>query len=83
MNASNFQSDIRPLNAALREAVDFVHAEAMALRSRGGGAGRDEEKQGGAWRCQAGRGKARQGRAGRGERGVVGGEGRGVAGRGK
>lgn len=27
MNASNFQSDIRPLNAALREAVDFVHAE--------------------------------------------------------
>lgn len=27
MNASNFMSDIRPLNSALREAVDFVHAE--------------------------------------------------------
>jgi hypothetical protein len=27
MNASNHTSDIRPLNAALREAVDFVHAE--------------------------------------------------------
>lgn len=27
MNASNQTSDIRPLNAALREAVDFVHAE--------------------------------------------------------
>lgn len=27
MNASNFISDIRPLNSALREAVDFVHAE--------------------------------------------------------
>ncbi|MGO1950170.1 MAG: PPA1309 family protein [Mycobacteriaceae bacterium] len=27
MNASNFSTDDRPLNAALREAVDFVHAE--------------------------------------------------------
>ncbi|WP_291478349.1 PPA1309 family protein [Corynebacterium sp.] len=27
MNASNHTGDIRPLNAALREAVDFVHAE--------------------------------------------------------
>jgi hypothetical protein len=27
MNASNPPGDIRPLNAALREAVDFVHAE--------------------------------------------------------
>lgn len=27
MNDSHFRSDIRPLNAALREAVDFVHAE--------------------------------------------------------